>query len=76
MVTCKWWIFRDSEFMYWGLQPVHSILSNKVGRKILIFPGMFVQNIGIYIIYYIKRIQWLVISNVLLGIGTALVYST
>ena len=59
----------------WGiLQLVTGSLSDKVGRKILIFPGMFIQSIGIWIILYSQAFPGWVIGMSLLGVGTALVY--
>jgi len=59
----------------WGiLQLVTGSLSDKVGRKILIFPGMFIQSIGIWIILYSQAFPGWVTGMSLLGVGTALVY--
>ncbi len=59
----------------WGiLQLGTGLLSDKVGRKILIFPGMFVQSIGIWIILYSQAFPGWVTGMSLLGVGTALVY--
>jgi len=59
----------------WGiLQLVTGLLSDKVGRKILIFPGMFIQSIGIWIILYSQAFPGWVTGMSLLGVGTALVY--
>jgi len=61
----------------WGvLQLVTGFLSDKVGRKILIFPGMFIQSIGIWTILYSQEFLGWVVGMSLLGIGTALVYPT
>ncbi len=49
--------FLGTQFMYWGLQPVHGILPNTVRRIFVIFLEMFVQNIGIWIIYYFIKIS-------------------
>jgi MFS family permease len=63
----------------WGvLQLVTAIssLSDKVGRKILIYPGMIVQWIGIWTILFTNSFFGWIIGMSLLGIGTALVYPT
>jgi MFS family permease len=59
----------------WGiLQLVTGSLSDKVGRKILIFPGMFIQSIGIWIILYSQAFPGWVAGMSLLGVGTVMVY--
>ena len=59
----------------WGiLQLVTGSLSDKVGRKILIFPGMFIQSIGIWIILYSQAFPGWITGMSLLGVGTAMVY--
>ncbi len=59
----------------WGiLQLITGSLSDKVGRKILIFPGMFIQSIGIWIILYSQAFPGWITGMCLLGVGTALVY--
>ncbi|WP_458720781.1 MFS transporter [Candidatus Nitrosocosmicus sp. R] len=59
----------------WGiLQLVTGSISDKVGRKILIFPGMFIQSIGIWIILYSQAFPGWVTGMSLLGVGTAMVY--
>ncbi|HKI07376.1 MAG TPA: MFS transporter [Nitrososphaeraceae archaeon] len=61
----------------WGvLQLVTGTLSDKVGRKILLYPGMFVQGIGIWIVLLFNSMQGWIVGMTLLGIGTALVYPT
>jgi MFS family permease len=61
----------------WGvLQLVTGFLSDKIGRKILIFPGMFLQSIGIWIILFSHEFLGWIVGMSLLGIGTALVYPT
>jgi MFS family permease len=61
----------------WGiLQLVTGSLSDKVGRKILIYPGMLVQGVGIWIVLFFNSIPGWVAGMSLLGIGTALVYPT
>jgi MFS family permease len=61
----------------WGvLQLVTGSLSDKVGRKVLIYPGMIVQGIGIWIVLYSNFIFGWIVGMSLLGLGTALVYPT
>jgi MFS family permease len=61
----------------WGiLQLATGFLSDKVGRKILIFPGMFIQSIGIWTILYLQEYFGWIVGMSLLGLGTALVYPT
>jgi MFS family permease len=61
----------------WGiLQLVTGSLSDKVGRKILIYPGMFVQGVGIWIVLFFNSMPGWMAGMSLLGIGTALVYPT
>ena len=62
----------------WGfLQLATGPLSDKVGRKRLIYPGMIVQALGIWIILLsASSYLGLIIGMSLLGVGTALVYPT
>ncbi|MGI8834885.1 MAG: MFS transporter, partial [Nitrososphaeraceae archaeon] len=62
----------------WGaLQLVTGTLSDKVGRKILIYPGMIVQGIGVWIVLLsANSFIGIIIGMSFLGIGTALVYPT
>jgi MFS family permease len=61
----------------WGvLQLVTGSLSDRLGRKILIYPGMIVQSIGIWTILFTDSFFSWIIGMSLLGIGTALVYPT
>lgn len=62
----------------WGfLQLATGPLSDSVGRKKLIYPGMIVQAVGIWIILFSESSYAGLISGMsLLGIGTALVYPT
>lgn len=61
----------------WGiLQLMTGSLSDKVGRKILIYPGMLVQGVGIWIVLFFNSIPGWMTGMSLLGIGTALVYPT
>jgi MFS family permease len=61
----------------WGvLQLVTGTLSDRIGRKILLYPGMFVQGLGIWIVLLFNSMQGWIIGMALLGLGTALVYPT
>jgi MFS family permease len=61
----------------WGfLQLVTGSFSDRVGRKILIYPGMIIQGIGIWVVLYSELYFGWIIGMSLLGIGTALVYPT
>jgi MFS family permease len=62
----------------WGaLQLVTGTLSDKVGRKILIYPGMIIQGIGIWIVLLSESsFIGIIIGMSFLGVGTALVYPT
>jgi MFS family permease len=61
----------------WGiLQLVTGALSDRIGRKILIYPGMIIQGIGIWIILFANFLGGWITGMSLLGIGTALVYPT
>jgi MFS family permease len=62
----------------WGfLQLATGPLSDSVGRKRLIYPGMIVQAIGIWVVLGSGNLLFgLIIGMVLVGIGTALVYPT
>lgn len=61
----------------WGiLQLVTGSLSDRVGRKVLIYPGMILQGIGIWIVLYSNFFFGWIVGMSLLGVGTALVYPT
>jgi MFS family permease len=62
----------------WGvLQLATGTLSDRVGRKILIYPGMIIQGIGVWIVLLsTNSFISIIIGMSLLGIGTALVYPT
>ncbi|MGA7370345.1 MAG: MFS transporter [Nitrososphaeraceae archaeon] len=62
----------------WGfLQLATGPLSDSVGRKRLIYPGMIIQAVGIWIILFSAGSYFgLIIGMSLLGVGTALVYPT
>jgi MFS family permease len=61
----------------WGiLQLGTGTLSDKVGRKRLIYTGMIVQAAGIWVVLFANSMLGWIIGMSLLGIGTALVYPT
>jgi MFS family permease len=62
----------------WGfLQLGTGPLSDNIGRKKLIYPGMIVQAVGIWIILFSQTsYASLIIGMSMLGIGTAFVYPT
>jgi MFS family permease len=62
----------------WGfLQLATGPLSDSVGRKRLIYPGMIIQAVGIWIVLFSPNSYFgLIIGMSLLGVGTALVYPT
>jgi MFS family permease len=61
----------------WGvLQLLTGTFSDKVGRKVLIYPGMIIQGIGIWVVLFTGSMFGWVIGMSFLGIGTALVYPT
>ena len=61
----------------WGiLQLGTGALSDKVGRKGLIYAGMIVQAAGIWIVLYANSMLGWIIGMSLLGVGTAFVYPT
>jgi MFS family permease len=61
----------------WGvLQLLTGTFSDKVGRKVLIYPGMIVQGIGVWVVLFTNFYWGWIVGMALLGIGTALVYPT
>lgn len=61
----------------WGiLQLGTGTLSDKIGRKSLIYTGMIVQAVGIWIVLFANSMPGWIIGMSLLGVGTALVYPT
>jgi len=61
----------------WGvLQLLTGTFSDKVGRKVLIYPGMIIQGIGIWVVLFTGSMSGWIIGMSLLGVGTALVYPT
>jgi MFS family permease len=61
----------------WGvMQLLTGTLSDKTGRKVLIYPGMIIQGIGIWVVLFTNVFSGWIIGMSLIGIGTALVYPT
>lgn len=61
----------------WGiLQLVTGTLSDRIGRKILIYPGMIIQGIGIWVVLFTNFFWGWIVGMLFLGIGTALLYPT
>jgi MFS family permease len=61
----------------WGLaQLVTGGLSDRLGRKGLIVAGMWVQSVGIGAVALSSGFAGFALGNVLLGVGTAMVYPT
>jgi MFS family permease len=61
----------------WGiLQLGTGTLSDKIGRKSLIYTGMIVQAAGIWIVLFSNSMSGWIIGMSLLGVGTAFVYPT
>lgn len=61
----------------WGvLQLVTGSLSDRIGRKVLIYTGMVVQAIGIWVVMFTSSMLGWITGMSLIGVGTALVYPT
>ncbi|HTH23427.1 MAG TPA: MFS transporter [Nitrososphaeraceae archaeon] len=61
----------------WGvLQLLTGTFSDKVGRKVLIYPGMIIQGIGVWVVLFTNFYWGWIAGMSLLGIGTAMVYPT
>ena len=61
----------------WGvLQLATGFISDRIGRKVLVYPGMFIQGIAIWLILLANSFYGWIIGMSFLGIGTALVYPT
>jgi MFS family permease len=61
----------------WGIAQLGTgALSDRIGRKGLIVGGMWVQAVGIAVVVLASSFGGFAIGNVLLGIGTAMVYPT
>jgi MFS family permease len=63
-------------FVWSVAQLVTGAWSDRVGRKWLIACGMWLQAIGIAVIALADRFAWFACGDVLLGLGTAMVYPT
>jgi len=61
----------------WGvLQLGTGSLSDKIGRKVMIYSGMIVQAVGIWVVLFSGSTFGWIAGMSLLGVGTALVYPT
>ena len=61
----------------WGIgQLFTGVLSDRIGRKVLIVSGMWVQALGLATIALFNEFYQFAIAAVLLGVGTAMVYPT
>jgi len=61
----------------WGLfQLFTGVLSDRVGRKLLITYGMWTQAAAIWIILFVNHFGFWIMGAILLGLGTAMVYPT
>ena len=61
----------------WGvLQLATGTLSDKIGRKVLIYSGMLVQAGGIWVVLFSGSTLGWIAGMSLLGVGTAMVYPT
>jgi MFS family permease len=63
-------------FVWSVSQLVTGAWSDRVGRKWLIACGMWLQAVGIVVIALAGRFAWFAFGDVLLGLGTAMVYPT
>ena len=68
------------KFVYpavWSLgQLVTGPLSDRVGRKPLIVPGMLLQAAALWLTVATTTIGWWLVGSIVLGLGTAMVYPT
>lgn len=61
----------------WGVMQIFTgYWSDFIGRKIFIFWGMWIQAIGISLMALFQHFWVFVLANILLGLGTAMVYPT
>ncbi|MDQ0351609.1 MFS family permease [Alkalibacillus filiformis] len=61
----------------WGIfQLFTGVLSDRIGRKLLITYGMYLQAISLWLILIVDGFVLWLIAAVLLGVGTAMVYPT
>jgi MFS family permease len=72
------WINQTRNFyIIYSHHHIHpGTLSDRVGRKILIYPGMIIQSVGIWVVLYASFTLGWIVRMSLLGVGTALVYPT
>jgi MFS family permease len=67
---------RGFAFLLSTVQLGTGTLSDKIGRKSLIYTGMIVQAAGIWIVLFANSMSGWIIGTSLLGVGTAIVYPT
>lgn len=61
----------------WGITQIFTgYFSDFTGRKIFIYGGMWIQSLGIVMMALFQEFWIFVVANVLLGLGTAMVYPT
>jgi MFS family permease len=61
----------------WGfLQLITGVLSDRIGRKPLIFMGMVISGLGISVIILVEGLVWWIIISSLIGAGMAMLYPT
>jgi MFS family permease len=61
----------------WGIfQLFTGLLSDKVGRKLLITYGMWTQAAALWVILFTSQFWLWIVGAILLGLGTAMVYPT
>jgi MFS family permease len=61
----------------WGFfQLFTGVLSDKVGRKLLITYGMWIQAAALWVILFSSQFWLWIVGAILLGLGTAMVYPT
>jgi MFS family permease len=59
----------------WGvLQTLTGPMSDRVGRKVLIVWGMWIQAAGLIVTAALRGFWWWLLGSIFLGIGTAMVY--
>jgi MFS family permease len=59
----------------WGiLQVATGPLSDRLGRKVLIVAGMWIQAGGLFLTAATRQFEWWLVGSLLLGLGTAMVY--
>lgn len=61
----------------WGISQIFTgYFSDITGRKIFIYGGMWIQSLGIALMALFQEFWIFVVANILLGLGTAMVYPT